>query len=290
MNMRLSNMKFWTWILVWTMVATPLTPYAQPRSEELPDVERKSGQPTLLEDAIRLFEDLEWQASVETFNAVLDTGSNVADNVHAYWYLMLLSHAFGNRQETEEFLFQAFRLKPDLEPLEPLRDPILKEIFNGISTRVDRTAPKVSILPIDVTVVNEEILVVIEILDDSPLVEVKLIHELSVAGETGLVKMKAAKANRWSAEIPASATTRPGEFQFEVIVQDDWQNTTIENGKFAISSGSTGSRMVYLVRGAVVAFGGGIAALLLGQFGKDDSSSRDTWPKSKPPGHPQTVE
>ena len=280
-------MKYWlVWFLVWVMVATPLTPYAQRRSKT-PAVEQPSATPILLEDAIRLYEELEWEASVEKFKTALDTGLNVEDSAQAYWYLMLLAHAFGDRQESEGYLFEAFRLKPDLHALQPLRDPVLEEIFNGVWARVDRTPPKVSILPLAEADANQPILVIAEILDDSSLVEVKLIYQLRDAEEPSAVKMQAEKATRWSAEIPASATTTLGEFEFQVFVQDDWKNTTSENGKFVVSRGSSESRILYLVGGAVVAFGGGIVALLLGQSGDDDSSSMETWPQSKPPRHPQ---
>ena len=274
------------WFLVWAMVATPLTPDAQRRAET-PEAEQKSDRPILLEDAIRLYEELEWETSVEKFKAALHTGLDFEDGAQAYWYLMLLAHAFGNRSETEGHLFQAFRLKPDLQPLHPLHDPVLKEIFNAVSASVDRTPPQVTILPLKDADANEQILVIAEIFDDSSLVEVKLMYQLTDAEEASVVKMQAEKTDHWSAEIPASTTTTLGEFEFQVFAQDDWTNTTIANGKFTVSRGSRGNRMLYLVGGAVVAFGGGIMALLLRQSVDDDSSSTDIWPQSKPPRYPQ---
>ncbi len=278
------------WLLIWTMAGTTIVPYASAQPTETVQFAGKSGE-AVLQDALRLYEELEWERAIERFKVALDSEIGADARAKAYWYLAILSYAYDDLQKIEDYMYRAFRAKPSFDPPEPVRGRVLEEIFNRVSGRIDRLPPEVKILPTKGVKLNQPIHVAVEISDNSPIVQVELFYQLSDAKSETVVPMKLEAGNRWSADIPNTATKTAGKFPFRVSVQDEWQNITTQSGTVGISKEGGGRGIFYVIGGAIVAIGGGVAALVLSSSGDDttptDSSPEDTWPKSGSPLPPE---
>ena len=281
------------WLLVWTMMGTTVAPYTvQPTTSE------QSQGAALLEDALRLYEELEWDLAIEKLKAALAAGLDASDRAEAYWYLAVIARANDELKAAEDYMVEVFRAKPDFALPETLVGTDFEPLFEAALGRADRTPPKVRILSLPKEVQRDQAIhVIAEVSDDSPIVQVKLSYQPPDADAETVLAMKQERANRWSAEIPSAATKKPGELSYQVSAQDDWQNVTPQSGTIVISKGGGGG-IFYVIGGAIVAVGGGVAALVLGSGGSDGGGDDDDdddddvltppeWPQSASPLPPE---
>ena len=61
------------WLLIWAMVGTTVVPYASAQPTETVQSVAQSGE-AVLQDALRLYEELEWERAIERFKAALRIG------------------------------------------------------------------------------------------------------------------------------------------------------------------------------------------------------------------------
>jgi len=167
----------------------------------------------------------------------------------------------------------------------------LRKFLTAYPGALTASPPEVKILPTKGVKLNQPIHVSVEISDNSPIVQVELFYQLPDAKGETIVPMKLEAGNQWSADIPNTATKIAGKFLFRVSVQDDWQNITTQSMTVDISKEGGGRGIFYVIGGAIVAIGGGVAALVLGSSGDDTtptgSSPEDTWPTSGAPLPPE---
>jgi hypothetical protein len=295
------------WLLIGSLTGTTATPYAvaqstKPSQMESSDVQAnsKSQGTVLLHDALRLYEELEWERADEKLKAALATGLDGHNRAEAYWYLAVLARANDDFKAAEDYLVELLRAKPDFVLAETLIGTDFEPLFEAALARTDRTPPQLKLLPLKDVQRNQPISVVAEISDASPIVQVALSYQSPEAGAETVVPMEKGRANRWSGEVPGTVTQTPGELLLRVSAQDEWQNISTQSETVVISKGGGGG-IFYLIGGAIVAVGGGVAALVLGGSGgdaggADDDDDDDTtppsssWPKSASPEPPQSAQ
>ena len=283
-------------LIVWTVMGTVTSPYAATQSIKPSQGEVPPQGSALLRDALRLYEELEWDRAVDKLNAALTTGLDADDRTEAYWYLAVIARANDELKAAEDYMVEVFRAKPDFTLPETLLGTDFKPLFDAALARVDRTPPEVKIQPLKKVRLNQPIHVVAEISDKSSIIQVVLSYQTPDDIVEKVVTMKQEKENRWFGEIPIAATGVPGDLLLRVSAQDEWQNISTQPATVVISK-SGGHGKLYLLGGTIVAIGGGVAAYLLGYVDEltnggesgpsDNTPAEEAWPRSRPPLPPQ---
>ena len=284
------------WILVVGLVGVPTSPLfgQSPSGNDRGMVvasQAADGQ-SLLSKGIELYEQMEWERAVKQLKEALTQDLNAEEKAQVYWYLAVIAQAQDASQEAQAYLLELLRNKPDFTLPETLRGTDFEPLFKAALAQTDRIPPQIRLSPIGEVQQGVAIPVIAEVTDNSDIIQVELTYSVGQASPQS-VRMTREAADRWRAEIPKSATQKPGAITLRISARDAWQNLANESTSVMIPEKKGGGHtLLYLVGGALVAIGGGVAAALLGSGGGeappgDNPPPEDTWPSSTPPGPPQ---
>ncbi len=290
---------WFVWLLIVCMVGASISPargQANPSGDKAVVAPTKSKGQILMEEALDLYNQMEWEAAVVKLKEALDALRVELDTdrqVEAYWYLAVIARAQGDIQEAKDYMVKVFQKKSDFALPETLIGTDFETIYNDALARVDRIPPQITILSRREVQRDQPIQVTVEISDASPIARVELAYQLPGAEEVVVGDMTQRANNQWSGEIPGDVAGKTGELALRVSAWDSWQNPATQSETIVLPKQGGGHKVLYLVGGAIAAIGGGVAALLLSSGSPeakeptDNTNIDQTWPRSKPPLPPQ---
>ena len=254
----------------------------------------------LLAEAIRLYDELEWDDALTKLQEALTSLRADRDRTgqaNAHWYLAVVSRAQGDLENARISMVEVVRLNPEFALPETLAGTDFEVLLKDALAQADRNPPQIVFVTQREVQQNRPVRVVVEIQDDSPIEQVEITYQRPGAAKATISDVRQEAGNRWVGEIPAKVTANAAQITIQVSALDAWQNVHAESDTIRFPKKEGGNGMLYLIGAAVAAVGGGIAALVLG--GGSDSpdpdnkpdetpdNGDDTWPKSSAPLPPQ---